>query len=141
MNAFEPYWKDILVNMTTMEKEELQKFVNWTDRMHSDKDFANQWLYTVKTLFDIEDINKNTTLEKSEFLAFIKTLKMIGNSGKQLHTETTDEKCLVAWNACNSLSEGDRVSWNDFCKSRRIIQAWSDGSKMSEDIEKMKQLG
>ena len=58
--------------MTTMDKEELQKAANWADRMHSDKDFANQWLYTIKTLFDIEDINKKKTLEKSEFFAFIK---------------------------------------------------------------------
>ena len=99
--------------------------------MSKDEDFANQWLYTVKTLFDLEDINKNGMLEKEEFKNFILTLKSI------LSEVTTSDKCDAAWTALSSLSPGDNVSWNDFCKSHQIVQAWSEAGKLVEDLEKM----
>ena len=60
--AFEPYWIDTIQSMTLMDQEELKKVADWAERMSTDADFANQWLYTVKTLFDIEDVNKDGNL-------------------------------------------------------------------------------
>ena len=52
--------------------QDLTQRTTWADRMKSDPDFAKCWVVAIKTLFDLEDVNKNGVLEKDEFKSFIR---------------------------------------------------------------------
>ena len=76
----------------------------WAKRMDSDSEFSNHWLFTVKTLFDIEDENKNTVLEKEEFFNFFRAYTSVTMPVRAMGDATSDEKMEKAWSASCSLS-------------------------------------
>ena len=91
MLAFQPYWRDVLEDLTKSGAEEIQARSNWAERMFNDSEYANVWLSKVKMLWDLEDTNQNGYLEREEFESFYKKVRAVMFSGQaeRLAEETT----------------------------------------------------
>ena len=73
--AFEPYWKEQIMQFYQMTDQERHGRLVWAQRMKNDDEFARVWLLGQKELFEIEDADDDGVLQEGEFYRFIQSVR------------------------------------------------------------------